>query len=80
MINTKIAITNFSAIDNQINKIKLIKSDQSSLMEFLKIKFLKALNETIDERLINVSSGEQGGVTDSEYFEEYKLSQKAMCF
>ena len=65
MINTKIAITNFSAIDNQINKIKLIKSDQSSLMEFLKIKFLKALNETIDERLINVSSGEQGGVTDS---------------
>lgn len=78
MINTKIAITNFSAIDNQISKIKIIKSDQSSLMEFLKVKFLKALNETIDERLINVSNGEQGGVTDSEYFEEYKLRNKFM--
>lgn len=75
MIKTNTIISNLSAIDNQRKKIITIK-DEDKLLDFLKPRFMEALNQTINERLVSVSTGEQAGVTNSEYFEQYKANNK----
>jgi len=75
MINTKFRIDNFNLIQKQLDNVRKI-FNSNAFINFLKPKFLETLNETINERLVSTSTGEQAGVTNSEYFDEYKANNK----